>query len=462
MKMSSAPFFTSAIRSTSLVVLAASLSVSGRVLDNFDSGVKTGWQDFTALGGSVVESGGQFTITAAVQTGATFTGSKKTTESFTIEDGRTLEFRVDLFSASPNNQSIAVLIWQPVGSSISTLQGYGFAKGPDDVLITKALNQYFYADSPTPQIKNYNVILVLRMTGQGSNVVVNARGLDKDNNNQIILDHTITDTSASETAPDSETHTNSYVGLAGNFALLNYKDSGATESVIVFDNAQVFDSANIVVDNFDSNMKTGWSDTLNLGTVTENNMQFNITTVPLATPTTPSFTGSRKTSQSFTIEDGGRVELSLDVIAATQDSSAYAVLAWIPTANILANLAGYGFAHSSDDVLLSKALNEYFVDGTPSLLVNNVRMVYALTGEGTNVRLEARLEDLTLDVNDPNRIVFQISALDTPGNDTSGTETPATSYVGTNGQFVIIAFNGGSVSGGLDMTFDNVAVSYAV
>ncbi len=459
MKMAFASFFASAVRFATMAALAASLSVSGRILDNFDSGVKIGWQDFTALGGSVVESGGQFTITDAVQNNPTFTGSKKTTESFTIEDGRTLEFRVDLASASPNNQSIAVLVWQPVGASIATLAGYGFAKGADDVLITKALNQYFYADSPTPQIKNNNVILVLRLTGQGTNVIVNARVLDKDNNNQIIFDHTITDTSASETAPDPETHPASYVGVAGNFVLLNYKDSGATDSVIVFDNAQVFDSANIVVDNFDSNVKTGWSDTLQGGTVTENNMQFNITTVPLKQQ---SFTGSRKTSQSFTIEDGGRVELSLDVITATENSDAYAVLAWIPTANGLASLAGYGFAHSSDDVLLSKALGEYFAEGTPSLLVNNVRMVYALTGEGANVRLEARLEDLTLDVNDPNRISFQISALDTPASETSGTETPPTSYEGTNGQFVIIVFNGGGVSGGVDMSFDNAAVSYAV
>ncbi len=237
MKMAFASFFASAVRFATMAALAASLSVSGRILDNFDSGVKIGWQDFTALGGSVVESGGQFTITDAVQNNPTFTGSKKTTESFTIEDGRTLEFRVDLASASPNNQSIAVLVWQPVGASIATLAGYGFAKGADDVLITKALNQYFYADSPTPQIKNNNVILVLRLTGQGTNVIVNARVLDKDNNNQIIFDHTITDTSASETAPDPETHPASYVGVAGNFVLLNYKDSGATDSVIVFDNA---------------------------------------------------------------------------------------------------------------------------------------------------------------------------------------------------------------------------------
>ncbi len=96
MKTSSSPFFTSAVRSVALAAVAASLSVSARILDNFDSGIKTGWQDFTALGGSVAESGGQFIITDAVQNGATFTGSKKTTESFTIEDGRTLEFRVDL------------------------------------------------------------------------------------------------------------------------------------------------------------------------------------------------------------------------------------------------------------------------------------------------------------------------------------------------------------------------------
>src|SRR5258708_21032063 len=121
--------------------------------------------------------------------------------------------------------------------------------------------------------------------------------LDKANNNQIIFDHTITDTSASETAPNPEVHPASYVGVAGNFVLLNYKNSGATDSAIVFDNAQVFDSANIVVDNFDSNVKTGWSDALNGGTVTENNMQFNITTAP---PATPRFPRIPTTSPAFT------------------------------------------------------------------------------------------------------------------------------------------------------------------
>src|SRR5712691_4927965 len=118
MKTSSSPFFTSAVRSVALAALAASLPVSARILDNFDDGIKTAWQDFTALGGSVVESGGQFTITSAVQNGPTFVGSKKTSESFTIENGRTLEFRVDLVTASLHNESIAVLIWQPLGASI--------------------------------------------------------------------------------------------------------------------------------------------------------------------------------------------------------------------------------------------------------------------------------------------------------------------------------------------------------
>src|SRR6266567_4758860 len=54
------------------------------------------------------------------------------------------------------------------------------------------------------------------------------------------------------------------------------------------------------------------------------------------------------------------------------------------------------------------------------------------------------------------------SAPYTPASETSGTETPPTSYEGTNGQFVIIVFNGGGVSGGVDMSFDNAAVSYAV
>lgn len=436
------------------------LTLSGRGLDNFDDNIKTAWQDFTALGGSVVESNGQFIITSAVQNGATFAGSKKTSESFTIEDGRTLEFRVDLVSASPHNESIAVLIWQPLGSGIPTLEGYGFAKGRNDVLITKALNQYFYAASPSPLVKNDNVTLVLRLTGQGANVIVNARVLDKDDNNRILFDYTITDTPASQTVPQGESHPASYVGVAGNFMLLNYKDSGQPDSVLVFDNAQVFDSANILVDDFNDNIKTGWSDSLNGGSVTESNAQFRIITVPIATP---SFTAGRKTSQSFTIEDGGRVELSLDVINATANPDAYAVLAWIPTANSLSSLAGYGVAHSSDDVLLFKALGQYFAQGTPAFQVNNVRMVYALTGEGANVRQEARFENLDIsDVNDTNRIFFQLSAVDTPANETAGPESRPASYVGTNGHFVIIVFNGGGVVGGADMTFDNAAVSYAV
>src|SRR5437763_9274706 len=164
MKLSSLRLFSSALQTISAVSLLAApaLRVNGRILDNFDDGIKTAWQDFTALGGSVTESGGHFTITTATQNSPTFAGSKKTSESFTIENGRTLEFRVDLVSASFHNESIAVLIWQPVGANIATLQGYGFAKGRDDSLITKRLNQYFYADSPSPQVKNDNVTLVLR------------------------------------------------------------------------------------------------------------------------------------------------------------------------------------------------------------------------------------------------------------------------------------------------------------
>lgn len=462
MKTSLRSHFCVVARYLSLATLLAAIPLNARVLDNFDDNVKTAWSD-TLQGGSVVESGGQFTIsTFPGFAGQIFTASTKTSETFTIEDGRTLEFRVDLVSSSLHNESFAVLVWVPVAGSISSLQGYGFAKGRADILISKALNQYFFADDTiAPGIKHDNVILVLRLTGSGANVIVNVRVLDKDDNNKIIFEQTVTDTPGAETAPTGESPAAPYIGQAGRFALLNFKDTGATDSVIVLDNAQVFDSAEVLVDDFNDNVKTGWTDTLNGGSVTETNMQFQIITVPVATP---SFTGSRKSSQSFTIEDGGRVELSVDVISATEHPDAYAVLAWIPTANSLSALAGYGFAKSSDDVLLSKALNQYFTQGAPALNVDNYRMVYSLTGEGANVRLDARLEDLDLPINDANRVFFQISAVDTPASETAPNgETPPTSYVGTAGHFVLIVFNGGGEPGGAtDMIFDNARVSYSI
>lgn len=441
--------------------LAGSITVSGRILDNFDDNVKTGWSD-VLLGGSVVEANGQFTITTLMQNAAIFTASTKSTESFTIENGRTLEFRVDLVTASQHNESIAVLIWVPVGESVANLQGYGLAKGRNDFLLTKRLNQYFYAASPSPQVKNDNVTLVLRLTGSGSNVIINGRILDRDDNNRIIYEYTVVDTPASETVPSGESRPASYVGVAGNFALLNYKDTGQPDSTIVFDNAQVFDMTAIVLDDFNDNTKTAWADTANGGSVTESNMEFRLKTAPLNQLI---FTASRKTSQTFRIEDGGRVEFSIDVVSAVVDNDAFSVLAYVPNPAGVPALRAYHLAQSADQIFVGKEYNRWWSGPQTNLSQSNVRLIQSYSGEGAGVRVSSRIENLAVGVNDPGRILFQNEFLDTEANDPGITPSgdSGAAYTNIEGNFLLYAFYGGPGTGsGADTVYDNALVNYAL
>src|SRR5437016_11739792 len=96
---------------TSTLSLLLFLPVSATVLDNF-SGPKTGWTD-TLNGGSVVQSGGQFTVTTATGNGA-LTYSRKTATNFANAAGATLEFRVDVNAVTPPNgdpNALAILAW---------------------------------------------------------------------------------------------------------------------------------------------------------------------------------------------------------------------------------------------------------------------------------------------------------------------------------------------------------------
>ncbi len=183
-----------------LVIFAAVLRLgtfhcSARVLDDFNDNVKTGWQDFSFPIGityaDIAEQNGQFKFTLQPVGQSIFSASTRTSETFTLQEGRTVEFRVDLVTGN-GPDSFAVLAFIPTGSDISQLAGYGLAKSPTDILISKGINKYFYAATPT--IKNDNVTMVLSLTAKNGNVILNARVLDKDNNNAVIFDQTVVDT----------------------------------------------------------------------------------------------------------------------------------------------------------------------------------------------------------------------------------------------------------------------------
>src|SRR5947199_6678707 len=84
------------------------------------------------------------------------------------------------------------------------------------------------------------------------------------------------------------------------------------------------------LDDFNDNAKTGWTDTLNGGSVTEASAQFTIATAI----NSGLLTSSKKTSQAFTNVAGHTLEFRVDVISvlpANPDTNALATLAWVPT-----------------------------------------------------------------------------------------------------------------------------------
>src|SRR5207249_9032646 len=98
-----------------------------------------------------------------------------------------------------------------------------------------------------------------------------------------------------------------------------------------------------VVDNFDDNTKTGWSDftfTPGFGIPAETGGQFVFMQPPAGQAI---FSASTKTSRTFGIQDGERLEFRVDLVAGG-DKDSFAILAFIPTSSTVSSLGGYGLA----------------------------------------------------------------------------------------------------------------------
>jgi hypothetical protein len=435
-----------------------------RVLDNFDDNTKTAWQDFSFPVGvdyaSITESNGQLKFSLAPVGQSIFAASTKTSETFDLKEGRTIEFRVDLVSGN-GADSFAVLSFIPTSSSASSLAGYGFAKSSNDILVTKGINKYFYNESPTVPVKNENVTMVLSLTVKDGNVIINTKVLDKDANNEVIFEKTFVDTGAAEVFSDgTDDPAAPYLG-AGNFVLYCYEDDGKTQDSydVTFDNAEVFITDSAVLDNFDDNTKTAWQDfTFPVGvtyaSITEANGQFNFSLAPVGQSI---FAASTKTSRTFDLVDGERLQFSVDLVSGNGEDS-FEVLAFIPTSSSASSLAGYGFAKSTSDILITKGVNKYFYNENPPTPVKNenVTMVLTLTARNGNVEMDAKV----LDKDNNNEVLFEKTFIDTPAADvfSDGTDDPAGPYLGS-GNFVLYCYeDDGKTQDSYDVTFDNAVV----
>ena len=104
-----------------------------------------------------------------------------------------------------------------------------------------------------------------------------------------------------------------------------------------------------VLDSFTGGTPSGWTDTLNGGTVVQSGV-YTITTAP----SSGSLTYSRKTGSPFSVAPGNTLEFKVDVVTVTGGAtSPLKILGWVPTGGaLLAN--GYSVAVSQTDVTVYK------------------------------------------------------------------------------------------------------------
>jgi hypothetical protein len=446
---------------TSLFLFVSLAPSAATVLDDFNGPTRTGWTD--ANPGGLPLPGGQQTngvfIFNLPQIGQPFfVSSTKTTPTFTLQEGRTIEFRVDMLSGQ-GPDSYAVLAFIPTSTGANSLAGYGLAKSESDILVTKGINKYFIDDSPTIPVKNTNVTLVLNLAVKNGNVNITTQILDKDANNQVIWTRVFVDTPAADVLGTGTDSPPAPYITTGNFVLYLYANNGTDPNgyQVVLDNAVYFITDSFVLDDFNAAQRSGWTDSnpgglpLSGGQQTNGVFEFDLPQIGQ-----PFFVASTKTTKTFSLDEGTRHQFALDMVSGKGPDS-YAVLAFVPTANGANSLAGYGLSKSESDILVTKGINKYFIDDSPTVPIKNtnITLVLTLTVQNTNVTIEGQI----LDKDNNNQIIWDRTFVDTPGTDVLGTgiDSPPAPYVGMNGNVVLYLYaNNGTDPTGYQVVVDNL------
>jgi hypothetical protein len=446
------------------LALLTATTAPGTVLDNFNGAQRTAWED--ANPGGLPLSGGQqadgkFTFTMPPVGQSYFVTSKKTSETFELREGRTIEFRADLLSGQ-GPDSFAVLAFIPQATGPNTLAGYGIAKSETDILITKGINKYFYSENVNPPVKNNNVTLVLNLAVKAGKVLISGQVLDKDDGNRVIWEKSFVDTAAADVLSDGEDSPPApWIGMPGNFVLYLYADGGQDPAgyQVVYDNAETFVTDTEVLDNFDAASRSGWEDANPAGFPLPGGQQANGTfTFNVSALGQPYFISSRKTTKTYELTEGTRHEFAVDMVSG-QGVDSFAVLAWIPTATGPNTLAGYGLAKSESDVLMIKGINKYFYNENvnPPVKNNNVRIVLTLTAQNGNVTVRGRI----LDKDDGDKILFDRTYVDTPAAEvfSDGEDSPPAPFTSAGNVVLYLYADGGQDPAGYQVVYDNLEVS---
>src|ERR1039458_6351245 len=456
--------------------LASVLALQATMLDDFNSATRTGWTD-TPNGGHLTQSGGQLQVTTATSASA-LTYANKTFQSFANAANQTLEFRVDVNSVTPsdgNPNPVAILPWLPSGAAPgSGSSGYSLSVSSGSATLQKGSTVLATASYTANATNIQSTTLMLRMTPSGGSMSVNARIYHQ--TGALPMQNFTEVWETTQTVSDS-------VGTPGYAALGVRSGASASGATVNFDNLQVFALTDTLLDDFSG----GDSDLNNYsvsgyGTATITGGQLELATISGVGTV---YKAARRKLPNFQITDGSRLEIIVDIAnnVTGDDPQAFGAISFIPDNSDtgVGSLLGYHIGAGTFGLSIGKAYSEWWVNQEaysppgPSepIPATNVRLIINMTGEGANARIESRVEDLSVAVNDPARVLYQNVFVDTPAvdpldlnttpNNPDGTGLPAgpLPYLSppyASGSLVLYAFYGGS-TGGSDIVFDNLAVN---
>jgi hypothetical protein len=456
--------------------LASVLGLQATVLDDFNSATRTGWTD-TPNGGHLTQSGGQLQVTTAASASALTYGTK-TSQSFANAANQTLEFRVDVNAVTPgsgNPNPVAILSWLPSGAAPgSGSSGYSLSVNSGGATLQKGSTVLATASYTANATNIQSTTLVLRMTPSGGSLSVNARVYHQTGSQPMQNFTEVWETT--QTVSDS-------VGTPGYAALAVRSGASASGAAVDFDNLQVFALTDTIVDDFSG----GASDLSNYsvsgyGSATITGGQLELATISGVGTV---YNAARRKQPNFQLADGSRLEISVDIAnnVTGGDPQAFGALSFIPDNGDagVGSLLGYHIGAGTFGLSIGKAYSEWWVNQevysppgpAEPIPASNVRLIINMTGEGTSARIESRVEDLSVSVNDPARVLYQNVFVDSPAADPldlnttphnpDGAGLPAGSapYLSppyASGSLVLYAFYGGE-TGGSDVVFDNLAVN---
>jgi hypothetical protein len=217
----------------------------------------------------------------------------------------------------------------------------------------------------------------------------------------VLFEHTVTNSATP------------LIGVGGNAILGAFNDASGGATSVSFDDLQYYDTVRLLLDDFSGPYPgASWTDYIP-GTATNYNdgLGHLVTVDQSSGPTSGTF----KSDRTFKISDGVRLEFRIDVVDATaQGTQNFAILGYIPHGSAdFAALTEYHIAFTAAQFYVGKGFGNWWDTAfTAFAPQTNVRLIQTFTGEGTGVRIESRLEDLSLDVNDPARVFYQIMKVD--------------------------------------------------